>query len=212
MKTNSLIKKYKLIFAVVCAVMIFSSCRTMSHQNQNANISFLILDENDLPVKDYQLNITIRKKLGDDFIQTTFSNANGLGVFNNINCQEALISGQKSGYTKIPQEPLTVNSRGELLCYRVFSADYLLDQAEQLYQNKQYQNALALLESLDSQSDFVLQNIVCFYSACNYIKLNQKEKAGLELQKMRELENPAFETSSYCEAIEKMLYQLSSSD
>ena len=197
---------------IVCIVMIFSSCSTTRKQNQKANIPFLIIDENDQPVKDYQITITVPRKIGDDFTQTCFSNSNGLCVFYDINFEEAQIAGQKSGFTKILPEPLSQKSRSELLCHRVSSADYLFDQAEQFYQNKQYEKSLELLESLCTQNDLVLQNIVCFYSACNYIKLDQKEKAGLELQKMRELENPAFETSQYCEAIEKMLALMNAPD
>ena len=192
---NKKSQQLKVIFVLL--LIVFSvSCKTTKNFSGNANLTILIVDQNDRALENYELTLS-------EFSAST--NSNGLCVFYNIPGTDYTISGQKEGYTKIKLQPLSFTSRDELFCYRVFSYDYVLDQAEQLFRKEQYQKALELLQDVCAQSDPLLQNTISFYSAWAYTKLHQKEKAGLELRKIEELEDPAFEASKYCKAIARIL-------
>ena len=165
----------------------------------------LIVDENDRAVKDFEVLLYRNKKIIPDFENHISTNKNGLCIFYNIPGGEYDVSAQKGGYTKITSEKLNFENRSELYCYRVYSADFILEQTEQFYKKSEYQKALELLETICSDDNTLLQNTVSFYKAYGYARLNQKEKAGFELQNIMEHENPAFKTSEYCGVIEQLL-------
>ena len=200
--------KQKIKPAVITAIflnIIFTACKTTQKPEIASNLSILILDENDRAVQDYSITLAhIKKNEKQESLETT--NQTGLCVFYDLMPDEYILSGKKSGYTQMPVQPLKLDNNSELYCFRVYSADYIFDYTEQLYDDEQFQKALELLESICTERNPALQNTVSFYKAYGYAKLGQKEKAGLELQKLKEFDNPAFETSRYCEAIEKMIF------
>lgn len=194
--------------AFIGMVLLLSSCKTTRNFNDKTNLTVFIVDENDRAVEDYEIIISAETTIRKPLTLSCMTNKTGLCIFNNINLNEYNLYGQKTGYSKIKTEVINLSSCGELLCYRVCSADYTLNDAENLYKKEKYQKALELLDDLCTDNDSLLQSIVCFYKAYGYAKQNQKEKAGLELSTIAELDNPAFEASKYCKAIEQMLEQV----
>ena len=193
---------------MIFAVVAFAACKSTKGFEGNANLTILIVDENDRAVDDFEISLCQNKKVIPDFESCVSTNKNGLCVFYNIAGGEYVLQGQKNGYSKIAFGQFDFNNRSDLYCYRVYSADFILDQTEQLYKKGEYQKALELLEKLCTQEGTLLQNTVAFYKAYGYACLDQKEKAGLELQNITEQQNPAFNTTKYCGAIEQIIEQL----
>ena len=196
-------KKIILLLAVIAA--LFSSCKSTKAFQGNANLSFLILDQNDRPVEDYELTLFYQRKVLEDFEESASSQTNGICLFYNIPSSLYTLSGKKNGYTKIMPQDFNFTRPDELFCYRVFSYDYVFDQTNQYFNTGQYQKALNLLENLCVEQDPYLQNTLSFYTAYAYAKLGQKEKADLQLQNIVESEDPAFQTLKYRQVIEGML-------
>ena len=190
---------------MIFAVVAFAACKSTKGFEGNANLTILIVDENDRAVDDFEISLYQKKKVIPDFESCVSTNKNGLCVFYNIAGGEYVLKGQKNGYSKIAFGQFDFNNRSDLYCYRVYSADFILEQTEQFYKKSEYQKALELLETICSDDNTLLQNTVSFYKAYGYARLNQKEKAGFELQNIMEHENPAFKTSEYCGAIEQLL-------
>ena len=198
-------KKQKLTAIIaITFISIFSACKTTQKISGPANLTILIVDENDSPVRDFEINLLQNKK-NDEKTVSEMTNNSGLCVFYDLLPDEYQLWGNKSGYTQLSAQSLMFNNVSELYCFKVYSAPSVLDQVEHLYENAQHQKALELLDLLCCNKNTPLQNTVLFYKAYGYASLGQKEKAGFQLQKLKESDNPAFETSRYCEAIEKML-------
>ena len=193
---------------LIFAAVTFAACKSTKGFEGNANLTIMIVDENDRAVDDFEISLYRSKKVVPDFESSVSTNKNGLCVFNNIPAGQYVFQGQKNEYTKITFAQFDFNTRSDLYCFRVFSADYVLEQSEQLFKKGEHQKALELLEKLCTQEGTLLQSTVSFYKACCYALLNQKEKAGSELPKITEYKNPAFEASKYCTAIEQIIEQL----
>ncbi len=201
-------KKKKLIFilaVLLAAALCLSGCKSTKAFEGNASLTFLILDQNDRAVEDYEITISYQRKILDDFEEKAGSNQKGLCLFYNIPAASYTMSGQKNGYTRLLPQELNFDRPDELLCYRVLSFDYVFDLADQYFKNDQYQKALDLLESLCVLQDPYLQNTLSFYTAYACAKLGQKEKAGLLVQNIVDLEDPAFQASKYRQAIKEKL-------
>ena len=196
--------KKRSFIILIMAAFAFFSCKTTKDFKGNANLTIMIVDENDRAVEDFEISI-YRKKVIPYLKSFVLTNKNGLCVSYNIPGGEYILKGQKSGYSKITSSLLDFYNRSDLYCYRVYSADFILEQTEQFYKKSEYQKALELLETICSDDNTLLQNTVSFYKAYGYARLNQKEKAGFELQNIMEHENPAFKTSEYCGVIEQLL-------
>ena len=192
---------------LIFAAVTFAACKSTKGFEGNANLIIMIVDENDRAVDDFEVSLYRTIKIIPDFESSAFTKKNGLCVFYNIPGGEYVLQGQKYGYTKIILGQFDFNNCSDLYCYRVYSADYILEQSEQLYKKNEYHKALELLEKLSTQEGTLLQNTVSFYKAYGYAHLNQKEKAGLELQKITEYQNPAFDSTKYCGAIEQITEQ-----
>ena len=197
-----------LAFATFLTIQFFVSCKSTQKLFNQSNLTILVLDENDMPVNGFEINLVPVKKLSGVFEKSGITNQNGMTVFYNAPLVPYLISGQKEGYSKIKPQEINIQANGDLFCYRVLSADYLLLTAEQLYSMNKFLDALELLENIECQKNQALVSTVSFYKAFGYAKTGQKEKAGFALQTLKEADNPAFETSLYCEAIEEMLAQI----
>ena len=173
-----------------------------------ANLTILILDQNDQMVCDYELEIQAvknGKKAGKESRFFSSTDKRGFAFFDDLPAATYTISGQKEAYTKLSPLPLQNYDVTELLCYRVYSADYVLDQVESLYKKQNYEKALELLEQVCCQDSLSLQAVLSYYKSYALAKMNQKEKAELELAKMLEFKSSAFESLKYYDAIQGLL-------
>lgn len=192
--------------ALILACLTITACKTVNKSEVLSNLSILVLDENDRAVPDYQIKLQ-KNKMNDDKSEISeTTNESGLCIFYDLQPAEYLISGKKSGYTQMPVQSMQIDRHSDLYCFRVYSAGFVLDEAESLYDTGEYEPALEFLQTICTERNQSLQNTVCFYKAYGYASLGQKEKAGIELQRLKELDSPAFETSRYSEAIEKMIF------
>ena len=179
-------KKICALLACITTLVALMSCSTTKNlfENKTANLTILVIDEINNPVKDFEIIIQHRKKHGKPFVQSGFTNQNGLCVFYNIPVAEYILTGQKTACTKINPGPLNFKNSAELFCYQTITIFSALDQAESLFEKGQYNKALTLLESIHADQNALLQNTISVYKAYAYTGLNQKEKANLELKKI----------------------------
>ena len=198
--------------AALITIALFVSCKSTQKLFNQSNLTILVLDENDMPVNEFEIQLTPVKKISAIIEKSGITNQNGITVFYNTPSEPYIVSGQKEGYSKIKPQEINIQANGDLFCFKVSNADYLLSQTEQLYSINKFSEAVDFLEGIECQSNQPLMITLIFYKAFGYVNMGQKEKAGLLLQKLKELDNPAFETSRYCEAIEKILGKLQQPD
>ena len=184
--------KIKICLLLIC-LGLFSACKSLQKNSPAVNLVFLIVDENEKAVSDYQLTVAEQRNV---------TNSRGLCLFYNLPAADYILSGKKSAYTVISDHEVPAQKSSEIICLRVFTKDFILNQAQELFEEEDYSKALELLQRLCCEKDPLLENTLLFHQAYCQAKLGQKEKAGLLLQKMAELEDPAFESQKYCQAIE----------
>lgn len=198
-------KELRQMLAILMFVNVLASCATLRNNSASADLTILILDENDKALTDYEIFLQPEKSVKEKDRSSAFTNKSGFGLFYQLPLGQYIITGKKEGYTAIEEGPLLYKEETDLFCYRVYSASFILLQAEELYKKEQYQKALDLLQRLYPGSNAGLQKTLLFYKAYAYAKLKQKEKAESQVREIAELKDSAFDASKYCQAIESLL-------
>ena len=110
---------------LIFTAFAFTACNTTKAFDGNANLTIMIVDENDREVNDFEVSLYRNKKIIPDFESCVSTNKNGICVFYNIPGGEYVLKGQKTGYSKITSGQFNFNNCSDLYCYRVYSADFI---------------------------------------------------------------------------------------
>ena len=158
--------------------LLFCSChstKVLSGQG-NYTVSIMILNEKDKPICDYTLLLTD----GSAF-QSGITNQSGICVFQKLPPGELELTGTKNAFSRLKGTVQVQNSRNKLLCFKVYSAEYVLRQAMSLYENQKYEQGCAFLEELYIEENCSVSKILHLYKAYGAIKCGELKKAEEEL-------------------------------
>ena len=160
-----------------------SSVKQLSSRG-DADIVILIIDENEQPVKDFRITLSLK-----DAFSSAVTNEQGMCAFYGIPYGQIAVTGIKDQYTRL-NGTLESKQNGNVFCFKILSADQLFLQVLDLYANNQEEQALQLLDKLYS-----LEGTPCFavhhlFTAWGLCLSGQNERAQSELTLVEEDSNP----------------------
>ena len=159
-----------------CAVYLCSCSSTKKLSGiGNSEIIILIIDENNKPVKDYQLTIT-----QNNLDSSGFSNEQGMCFFPGIPDGQVLVTGYKKECSRI-QSVIQTQGCGDVFCFKVQGAQSVFCRALELYKNNHYEQALALIENLYAQEDTLCCNAIHLFKAYGFLMGGNRDSAQEEL-------------------------------
>ena len=192
-------KKPGVFICILLTAVLLTCCKSTQRFSGNAELTIFVIDENDSPVK----NVEVHLKSGA-VSEAALTNQNGLCVFHDITSGEYSVFSSKEGFAN-SQVQICFVERTEVFCIKVFSSEYIFEQVENLYERSSYEQAIELLEKIDTGKNQMLQNVKSFYISYGFAKLEKKKEAKDELNKIKA--EPPFDDSAqkYKIAIQKML-------
>lgn len=144
---NKICTGLKCLLCLLC-LLCLCACKSAPRKTEISSLTFFIVDENDLAVPDFEISLMNNVKGHLVIKESSRTNQTGFCTFYEIPASGYFVCGEKNGFTKIAPTTLNVQNTCELICFRVLSADYVLDKAEELYQKGQSQKALELIQHL----------------------------------------------------------------
>ena len=192
-------KVLKIIWILIVFTCFLLSCKTTSRFSGTTQLTVFVIDENDSPVNNFDILLE-----SGAVYEPAVTNQNGLCVFYNMTSAEYTVSSKNPGYID-SKTKLSFTNKNDVFCVKVYSYDYVFNQAEILYQKESYQAAINLLKKLNVGNNKNLQNAKSFYLAYGYASLKQKKETISELKKIKA--EPPFDDSAqkYKSAIQRML-------
>lgn len=192
-------KKFSAVICIFFSLLVFSSCKTTQRFSGNAELTIFVIDENDCPVINTEVNLQ-----SGGVSKLAVTNQSGLCVFYDLTADDYFVFTSKEGFADSLTKICFVE-RTEVFCIKVFGAEYIFDQAELLYEKSAFEAAIELLEKVNAGKNQILQNVKSFYLAYGYASSGKNKKARKELDKIKA--EPPFDDSAqkYKLAIQKML-------
>ena len=165
------------IFVLIC--LFFSGCKSTPKFSGNANLCIFVIDENNNPVENFQLDLS-----GEFKNETGITNVNGLCMFNSINSGKYTVCGYKNGYEILSDNQIGFSDKGEVFCIQVQSADFVFESILDLYSRNDFQQGIDLLNTIYFDDFNELGAVISFYKAFGFYKLQNYEAAENELKRI----------------------------
>lgn len=127
--------------------LLFSSCVSKPGFTGNADLCGLIIDENNVPVKDFVVYCKSVEK-NHQKIKPVVTNEGGLFVFFDILSGSYRLSGEKKNYLRIKNVDYDFNDRTKIICLQTKSFKASLQNAEELIWLGEKELARELLNSI----------------------------------------------------------------
>lgn len=179
----------------ICLILVWFliSCRSTPKFTGSADLCGLVIDDKNQPVE--EMIISCRNN-GIE-IACTQTNESGLFIVENLSSGTYEIYACKSGYEKLEKVLVKFSSRDNVYCFQVSSGDVLLDEVEQLFSKKKFDDGLLRLEKLGYEQNDSVNALVCFYKAYAYAVQGKKKESQKELKKISGMDkNQAFDLSA----------------
>lgn len=142
----------------VFLTMVLVSCSSTRQIERQINFTGMILDENNKPVPDFYVTVTINSvNLG-----TWITNDNGVFVCKDARTGKVRVSGTKEGYAKLNSKTDFLSPE-RITCFRVYTADAVLDSTEQSISLRDYKEATRKLNTISSRMMTPLRDVISFY-------------------------------------------------
>lgn len=198
-------KNIKNIFAafimVPCLLLswLVISCKTIQRFSGCSPLTVFVVDENDKPVIDFEILLT-----SGAISMPAVTNQNGLCIFYDMTSADYTVYPKNPGYID-SKTKFSFSNKNDVFCIKVYSYEYVFNQAEVFYERENYEAGIDLLKQLNTGKDQNLQNVKSFYLAYGYAALKQNKETKSELKKIKA--EPPFNDSAskYKIAIQKML-------
>lgn len=145
------------VMAAFLAVILVSCSSTKQFERQ-INFTGMILDENNKPVPDFYVTVSINNVNHGTWI----TNDNGVFVCKDAKTGKVQVSGTKEGYAKLSSKTDFLSPE-RITCFRVYTADAVLDSTEQSISLKDYKEATRKLNTISSRMMTPLRDVISFY-------------------------------------------------
>ena len=197
--------KRKAFYCVTALVFFYcftySGCASKPRFEGKADLCGLILDENNMPVKDFIVRCS-STGVKPVITKPAVTNENGLFVFYGVPSGKYVISGEKKNYLRIKQLSYNFNDRAKIICLQTKTFKGAILSAEELLRLDQPAEAGKLLENIYCDSKSKEQLYIKAYQY--YAAENPKKKKSLiaELKKKNKYETDFF--NNYAAKLEEI--------
>ena len=148
---------FGLVFSLVIC-LFFTACATKPGFDGRGDLCGLVIDENNAPVKDFIVEVSpagaATGKLGGTMIppRPVLTNESGLFVFYGLPSGVYLLSGARTGYLRISENPYRFDDRTKIICLQTKSFRAAVLCAEELISLGQTEEAGEVLDGICCES------------------------------------------------------------
>jgi len=146
-------------FCGLIFLSVFLSCASKPSFSGKGDLCGMIIDEENRPVKEYVMHCA---KNGMT-VASVVTGENGMFVFENLECGNYMLSGEKKDFTSLSRQQFLFNERSKIFCAQIKSADAALDSVNQLIAAENYDRALAVLNEIYTEKKSFSEAVCSFY-------------------------------------------------
>ena len=176
---------------LVFSSCLLSACASKPRFEGKADLCGLILDENNVPVKDFVVNCTASggKPL---VLRPVITNENGLFVFYGVPSGKYILSGEKNNYLKIKHVPYAFNDRAKIICLQTKTFKGAISSAEELLRLDQPMTAGKLLGDICCETKSKEQLYIKAYQFYAAENVRKKKSLLADLKRKNKFETDFF--------------------
>lgn len=147
------------IFLILSLILFFANCKSVPVKREIADFCGFVIDENNNPVKNFLISV----QTSDLQIKKAITNDGGIFVINNIKLGNLKIEGKKEGFSKYLNENIEFYDRTKILCIKISSADFVLENFHSNIKAKNFESAQKNLESIFCEESNNLKKVILEY-------------------------------------------------
>ena len=175
------------LYILICSMFagVLCGCASKPRFQGNGDLCGLIIDENNLPVKDFIVYCKSAGKIMQP-IKPVLTNENGLFVFCDLPSGRYLLSGEKTNYLRVNKTPYKFNDRTKIFCIQTKTLKGTIKDAVEYLHLGEKKDAALLLNSLCLQKNSAEEMIVSSYKFFTIEAYDERKKHALSLNKKSE--------------------------
>lgn len=158
------------IVSILVIFILVTGCAS-NPKNDSVDIVGLIVDENNLPVKDFVVHCE-----SDTFgTQIALTNESGLFVFSKQRKGNYYISGEKNGFAILEAKKYKAESNNKIFCCQVLSCESVFENVLKKFKCHDYEGGRSLLNDIYSEENSYEDKVISFYKnyAIQKIRVNK---------------------------------------
>lgn len=163
-------KKINCVFVLVSILTaIFTGCASKPKLAGKGELCGIVIDENNIPVKDYVISC----KIDSGLWKHAMTNDEGLFFFDEMPFGYYSFKGSKECYSNLYEDGLVFNSPGKVYCFQISSIDKALELAEEVILYQDYEQALLILGNIKCEKNKAAESVVSYYKKFVYKKMEE---------------------------------------
>lgn len=188
------------ITGLVLILFFIISCRSLPKFNGQADLCGLLVDENNIPVKDFLIYCK-----NDLEMKTALTDESGMFVIHGVDSGVYKISGQKKNYVRLEEREFLFTDRSKIFCCQVESIEGAFKSVEELIMRGEKKNAEGLLNQLYYDKKSPQEAVVLVYQFFLSEKSRDKKKLTSALRKIGKVEGVDY--TQYADSLEDLIYE-----
>lgn len=188
------------ITGLVLILFFIISCRSLPKFNGQADLCGLLVDENNIPVKDFLIYCK-----NDLEMKTALTDESGMFVIHGVDSGVYKISGQKKNYARLEEREFLFTDRSKIFCCQVESIEGAFKSVEELIMRGEKKNAEGLLNQLYYDKKSPQEAVVLVYQFFLSEKSRDKKKLTSALRKIGKVEGVDY--TQYADSLEDLIYE-----
>ena len=164
---NMLTKRLGFLFLIL---IVITGCASKPRLSGKGKLCGIVVDENNVPVSSYVISCRREKGIWKHGI----TNDEGLFFFEDMPFGNYTFKGSKECYLNFYDEGYVFNNLGKVYCFQLSSIDKALDLIEEKIICEDYDQALEMLNNINTGNEKEAQKVVIFYE--DFINKKMEEK------------------------------------
>ena len=188
------------ITSLLFILLLLFSCRTLPRFTGQADLCGLLVDENNIPVKDFLIYCK-----NDLEMKTALTDESGMFVIHGVDSGVYKISGQKKNYARLEEREFLFTDRSKIFCCQVESIEGAFKSVEELIMRGEKKNAEGLLNQLYYDKKSPQEAVILVYRFFLTEKSRDKKKLTSALRKIGKVEGVDY--TQYADSLEDLIYE-----
>lgn len=182
--SRQFLRKYILNILCILMISLSISCSTIPKFSSEAKMCCVVLNEKNEPISGC---VGILKKNGA-VIGKNISDERGYLIFDNVKSGDYGVLIRKEGFEEKEYDKIGFYNRGKINCFQVKSKDCLFDEIELLFDEKKYDEAIEVLDTVYFTEKSCVEVLVKLYRIKAFIEMGEKKLALDEFDELKKIE------------------------
>lgn len=179
------IQKLTIVLFAAAALSVISGCASAKpvSEEKKLDLRVVILDEENLPVPDFQVYYTLKKGGGKS--RTVYTDESGFCSFEGVGEGKYFLCGWKNNFLKMENIEVNLEKHTDIFFCPVTSKNVVFEKTAKLYKSGRYEEGLELMEQLVTEKNSAIKSGVLFYEYYGFLKSGNESESKSKLKELK---------------------------